>query len=155
MSLAPETPIDPHTHPVFRRLFDQLGYPEVDEASFAAFIAEPGFTLLMFTEDPARFRETLDLAVIAPEVAKAFDNVFRVGVILPAAARALHAKYGFMRWPALVLLRDGQYLGVIDGLRNWDEYLNEIARLLTSEPTRPPAIGIPVAGGASASHCHH
>lgn len=155
MSLAADTPVDPHTHPIFRRLFDQLGYAEVNEANFAEFIAQPGHSLLLFTEDPARFRETLDLAVITPEIAKTFQNAFRVGVILPEAARVLHAKYGFMRWPAIVLLRDGKYLGVVDGLRDWDEYLHEVARLLTAEPSRPPAIGIPVAGGsAGASHCH-
>lgn len=155
MTLAADAPIDPNTHPIFRRLFDQLGYAEVDEAGFADFIAQPGHSLLLFTEDPTRFRETLDLAVITPEIAKAFENVFRVGVILPTAARALHAKYGFARWPAIVLLRDGKYLGVIDGLRDWDEYLIEVARLLRAEPSRPPAIGIPIAGGnAGASHCH-
>lgn len=155
MSLTAETPIDPQTHPIFRRLFDQLGYPELTEANFDAFIQQPGHSLLLFTEDPVRFKETLDIAVIAPEIASAFQNVFRVGVLLPAAARALHARYGFMRWPAIVLLRDGKYLGAIDGLRNWDEYIAEVARLLQSEPSRPPSIGIPVAGGSAGdSHCH-
>ena len=77
----------------------------------------------MFTEDPVRYKETLDLAVIAPEVARAFPGRFRVGVLFPDVARKVAKRYGFARWPALVLLKDGEYVGAIDGLRNWDEYL--------------------------------
>jgi hydrogenase-1 operon protein HyaE len=45
-----------------------------------------------------------------------------------------------------VLLRDGNYVGAVDGLRNWDEYLGEVARLLDAAPTRPPTVGIAVKG---------
>lgn len=157
MSASPlqaEAPIDCRTHPIFLRLLARPDHSEVTEANFDQYRTQPGHTLLVFTEDPARFKETLDLAVIAPEIAAAFPGRFRVGVLLPDAARALHARYGFMRWPALVMLRDGQYVGVIDGLRDWDDYLREVARLLAADTTRPPSIGIPVAGGA-ASNCHH
>lgn len=153
-TLQAEAPIDVRTHPLFLRLLAQPGHTAVSEAEFDAYRTQPGHTLLVFTEDPVRFKETLDVVVIAPEIAAAFPGRFRVGVLLPDAARALHARYGFMRWPALVMLRDGQYVGAIDGLRDWDEYLREVTRLLAAEPTRPPAIGIPVAGGA-ASNCHH
>lgn len=153
-TLQAEALIDCRTHPVFLRLLSQPGHSAVAEAEFDAYRAQPGHTLLVFTEDPVRFKETLDLAVIAPEIAAAFPGRFRVGVLLPEAARALHARYGFMRWPALVMLRDGQYVGAVDGLRDWGDYLSEVARLLAAEPSRPPAIGIPVAGGAAAN-CHH
>ncbi len=79
--------------------------------------------MLVFTEDPVRYKETLDLAVIAPEVARAFAGQFRVGVLYPEAARKVAPRFGFARWPALVMVRDGAYVGAIDGLRNWDEYL--------------------------------
>lgn len=153
-TLQAEAPIDCHTHPIFQRLFAQPGHSEVTVANFDEFRKQPGHALLVFTEDPVRFKETLDLVVIAPEIAAAFPGRFRVGVLLPEAARALHARYGFMRWPALVMLRDGQYLGAIDGLRDWGDYLSGVARLLAAEPTRPPAIGIAIAGGA-ASDCNH
>jgi hydrogenase-1 operon protein HyaE len=54
------------------------------------------------------------------------------------------------------MLRDGGYLGAVDGIRDWDAYLAELDRLLDAAPTRPPTIGIPVtaAGAADASHCH-
>lgn len=148
---APPAPI----HPLVERLMQVTGAPALDADNFAEWTQAPGHALLVFTEDPVRYRETPDLAVIVPEIAKVFAGRFRTGVLLPVPARALSVQYGFRRWPALVLLRDGKYIGAIDGLRNWDEYLREIAQLLEAEPTRPPSIGIAVASGdATGSHCH-
>ena len=48
-----------------------------------------GHVLLVFTEDPLRVRETLDIAVIVPELVHAFPGRFRVGVLLPARPRDL------------------------------------------------------------------
>jgi hypothetical protein len=31
-------------------------------------------------------------------------------------------------------------------LRGWDEFLDEVARLIAAPPMRPPTIGIPVRG---------
>ena len=76
--------------------------------------------------------------MIVPELARAFAGRFRIGVLPPAAARAVAPRYGFRRWPALVLLRDGGYVGAIDGLRDWDDYLAETRRLLES-PIRAAA----------------
>jgi hydrogenase-1 operon protein HyaE len=71
-------------------------------------------------------------------------------VLLPEAARHFAARYGFRRWPALVLLRDGRYVGAIDGLREWGEYMAEMARLLDAPATRAPSIGIAVTGAGPA-----
>ncbi|MCU0805125.1 MAG: hypothetical protein MUF79_08575 [Burkholderiales bacterium] len=132
-------------HPLIERLFTEYGFPEVTADGFEAFAAQPGHAVLFFSEDPVKFRETLDLAVILPELHRAFEGSFRAGVLLPEASKKLYARYGFRRWPALVLLRDGQYLGAVDGIRTWDDYIHEIQRLLASEPVRPPAIGVAVA----------
>jgi hydrogenase-1 operon protein HyaE len=145
---------DARLYPPIARLFATHGYTEVRADNFDAFAARAGHTLLLFTEDPRRYKETLDLAVIVPEIARAFPARFAVGVLLPEAARELHPRYGFRRWPAFVLLRDGEYLGAVDGLRNWDEYVDEVARLLEAAPTRPPTVGIAVNGaGASPGAC--
>ena len=65
-------------------------------------------------------------------------------MLLPDAARTVHPRYGFRRWPAVVLLQDGRYVGAVDGLRAWDEYVSEIARLLAAPATRTPGLAIPV-----------
>lgn len=132
------------SHPLIAQLFTKHGCAEVDADTVEAFGQRPGHALLVFTEDPLRIRETLDLAVIVPELAQAFPGRFRIGVLLPGPARQVQARYGFRRWPAFVMLRDGTYVGAVDGLRNWDEYVQEVARLLEAAPTRPPTIGIAV-----------
>lgn len=141
-------------HPLIEQLFSRHGFALVDSASIDAFAAAPGHAMIVFTEDPVRYKETLDLAVIAPEVARAFAGAFRVGVLLPAEARKVATRYGFARWPALVLLKDGQYVGAIDGLRNWQEYLDEMQQLLAAEPKRAPSVGIAVKSSGAAGHCH-
>jgi hydrogenase-1 operon protein HyaE len=131
-------------HPLLARMMATLDAPALDASDFDAWAARPGHALVVFSEDPVLYRETLDLAVIVPELARAFAGRFRVGLLLQAPARALAPRYGFRRWPALVMLRDGQYVGAIDGLRDWREYLDEVGRLLEAEPTRPPTVGIAV-----------
>lgn len=132
-------------HPLIAGLFTRHGYTSVDAANIDAFADASGHALLLFIDDPVRLRETLDLAVIVPEIARTFAGRFRVGVLLPEAARAMHTRYGFRRWPAIVVLRDGDYVGAIDGLRDWSEYVDAMNTLLAAPPVRPPSIGIPIA----------
>jgi hydrogenase-1 operon protein HyaE len=142
-------------YPLVAQLFAKHAFGEVTHETFEAWTRRPGRTVLLFLEDPGRSKEVLDLAVIAPELARAFAGRFAVGVLLPVAAREISVRYGFRRWPALVVLADGEYVGAIDGLRNWDEYLSEMARLLDAEPTRPPTVGIAVrAGSEGEGSCH-
>jgi hydrogenase-1 operon protein HyaE len=142
-------------HPLLEQLVSRHGFTAVDADSIDDFIHAAGHAMLIFTEDPVRYKETLDLAVIAPEVARAFAGQFRVGVLYPDAARKVAPRFGFARWPALVMLRDGAYVGAIDGLRNWDEYLQETQQLLTAEPTRPPSVGIAVKSSGVPASCGH
>ncbi len=154
---APAAAARSRSHPLIERLLAQPGCVEVDAATLDAFARAPGHALLVFLEDPARYRETLDLAVIVPEIAAAFRGRFAVGVLRPDAARAVQPRYGFRRWPAVVMLKDGRYVGAVDGLRAWSDYVAEITRLLAAPPARPPGFEIPVRteGGAPAPHERH
>ena len=140
-------------YPLIAQLFSKHGFSEVTAANFAAWTQTPGRTLLLFIEDPGRYKETLDLAVIVPELCRAFPGRFAVGVLLPDAAREIAVRYAFRRWPAFVMLADGKYVGAVDGLRNWDEYMAEVARLLAAAPTRPPTVGVAIKG-EGAGNCH-
>ena len=153
MPLAPEA--GAIEYPLVAQLFSKHAFDEVTRDTFEAWTRRPGRTVLLFLEDPGRSKEVLDLAVIAPELARSFPGRFALGVLLPDAAREISVRYGFRRWPALVVLADGRYVGAIDGLRNWDEYLTEMTRLLEAEPTRPPTVGIAVRGGSEGGgSCH-
>lgn len=154
MTMTAEAPAVLPLHPLVERLFSTHGYANVDAAGLDAFAAVSGDALLFFTEDPVQYRETLDLAVILPEIVGALGTAIRVGVLLPAAARAVAPRYGFRRWPALVWLREGGYVGAIDGLRDWSDYLAECARLVEAPVIRPPAIGVAVRAAGQTPSCH-
>jgi hydrogenase-1 operon protein HyaE len=143
-------------HPLLLRLMQQTGAAVLGAEAFDAWADAPGVAMVVFAEDPERYKETLDLAVIVPELHAASGRAFRVALLPPAAARALSARYGFARWPAFVMLRDGQYLGAVDGIRDWDVYVAEMQRLLAAAPTRPPSVGIAVkvAGADAEPSCH-
>lgn len=143
-------------HPLLQRLLQLTGAALLDARGAEAWAAMPGTAMLVFSEEPERYKETLDLAVIVPELHGAWRGAFRVGLLPPLAARAVAPRYGFSRWPAIVMLRDGQYLGAIDGIRDWEVYLAEIDRLLAATPSRAPSVGIPVraAGASDEPHCH-
>ncbi len=57
------------------------------------------------------------------------------------------------------LMRTGDVLALaediaIDGLRDWQEYIDDIGRLLQAPPTRAPTIGIAVTSTDAGGHCH-
>ena len=143
-------------HPLLLRLVQETGAAVLDATTFEAWAEQPGAAMVVFVEDPERIKETLDLAVIVPELAASRPGRFRVALLPPVPARALARRYGFAHWPAFVMLRDGRYLGAVDGIRDWDVYLGELDRLLAAAPSRPPTIGIPVtvAGPSEPSSCH-
>ena len=149
-AIARPAPAEPS---LVTRLIDAHGASRLDEANFDAFLGSPGEAALFFTEDPVRFREVTDVAVILPELAAAASRRFRIGVLPPPLANARAATFGVRRWPALVFVRDGQWLGNVEGLRDWSEYLAAVNALLEGEPRPLPARVIPVAA-AGAPSCH-
>ncbi len=132
------------SHPLIERLIREHGLPEVGLDEHAAFIAEPGLSVLFFAGDPRRYRETTDVAVVLPELLKVFDGRLRAALVTREAEIELQKHYGFRQWPTLVFLRDGGYLGAISRIRNWSEYLEEIEELSRAETRRPPGFSIPV-----------
>lgn len=142
-------------HPLLLRLVQETHAAVLTQSSIDDWLALPGAAMLVFADEPDRYKETLDLAVIVPELHRARPGAFRVGLLPPEAARALAPRFGFARWPAFVMLRDGQYLGAVDGIRDWQVYLDELDGLLAALPSRPPGVGVPVrAAGAATSNCH-
>lgn len=123
-------------HPLIQRLSDEYGYPEVTLENHRQFVNRPGITVLFFPGDPQRFRDTTDIAVVLPELVRAFDGALQPGVVAAEAGKPLQQHYGFELWPALVFLRDGEHLGNICRIRNWSDYLQEIGELITG-PARP------------------
>ena len=141
--------------PLIARLTNELGYPLADADNFDALVKKLPFAVLFFTEDAKRFPETLDVAVILPELIKKFPELSPV-VVDQGAEKALQGRYNFSIWPALVFLKEGRYLSAITKVQDWGVYCHEIPKILALEPRRDPGIGIPVvAGHVQASPCGH
>ncbi len=140
-------------HPLLQRLLRDTDGALLDAAAYDAWAGAAGAAMVVFAESPERQKETLDLAVVAVELHALAAKSFRVALLTPDAARAIAPRYGFARWPAFVLLRDGGYVGAVDGLRDWDVYVAELRRLLAAAPTRPPGVGIPVAAAGDSAGC--
>jgi hydrogenase-1 operon protein HyaE len=140
----------PAEPPLVTRLVEAFGASRLEEATLDAFVSQPGEAALFFTEDPVRFREVPDVAVILPELLRAATRPFRIGVLPPPLANAHAAKFGVRRWPALVFTRDGQWLGNVEGLRDWADYVAAVNELLEGPTRALPARVIPLSAAGPA-----
>lgn len=129
--------------PLLTATIARTGLPVVTEAEVATFAGNRRFGVLFFSGDWQRLGESDDVAVILPELLKAFDHVFAAAVVERAAERKLQARFRFPAFPALVFLRDGEYLGAISRVLDWSDYLLEIADILRREPSAPPPFRMP------------
>ncbi len=135
--------------PLIRSLIERHGIAHLDGDTIDEFLQSHDDVVLFFTENPHQFPESNDVAVVLPELLKAFDGRLTAAVVHRDAERALQKRYGFTAWPALVFLRRGKYLGIITRVQDWNGYLSEIERLLNSAPSQPPAFKIAVVAVAA------
>lgn len=90
----------------------------------------PGLKMVLFAEDPNLRRETLDIAVIGPELRKALGAAVASGWYTAVSeGRALGARYGIRKFPAVALFRGAEYLGAAEGLMGWDEYIQALVEI--------------------------
>ena len=132
--------------PLVDRLSEELHYPLLNLSNIDKFLAQNEHSVLFFTEDANRFAETNDVAVVLPELLQVFPDLVPA-VIARDDEKKLQSRYGFMSWPALVFMRGDKYLDAITGIQDWGEYLEQINKIISSETSRPKAIGIPVVNG--------
>lgn len=138
--------------PLIENMIEQYNYPVLSEDTLEDFINAQNECVLFFTENPKQFPESDDVAMILPELIKAFGGRLTAAVISTDSQRKIQKKYGFNEWPTLVFLREGQYLGAISRVQDWGDYLETINEILASDQKRAPGIGIPVIQ-ASTSQC--
>ncbi len=133
------------SHPLIDRLIED-GYTEVTLENHNVFVAEPGMNVLFFPGDPATVKDATDVAVVLPELLRAFDGRLRPGVVTDTfgAGKELKKTYGFTHYPALVFVRGGEYVGAICRVQDWAEYLEKIGELMVAAPRRAPGFSIPV-----------
>ncbi len=136
-------------------IIEREGIEVVDEEGLDQQAKETVFSMVFFPGDAERLAESNDVAVILPELNKALQGAVTPFVVDRSSERDLQRRYRFNSFPSLVFLRHGEYLGVIQGVKDWNEYLNEITGILTREPTDPPAFKFPEGCGVTASAQAH
>lgn len=125
------------THPLMAALADRYGLPTVDRETIDAFLApaagEAEHALLFFAGDPATRAETLDVAVVLPEILAAFQQRLRGAVVAREAEAALASRFMVAVMPSLVVTRGGEPLAVMPKIRDWSEYMAVIAKALAPD----------------------
>ncbi len=129
---------------LIEKMLERHGYPVVDTENLDDFLSRHEEVVLFFAENPKQFPESDDVAMILPELVKAFDGRFQPALVSRESEHALQQRYGFRTWPSLVFLRGEKFLGVISQVQNWDDYLRMIREILEPTAGAPRPVGIPV-----------
>lgn len=142
--------------PLVERLAAHFDATWVDPSTVQAWAAGPGHRVLLLAGDAVRFPEGQDVAAVLPELRRCAGVPFAIGIVALADEDGVARRYGVQRWPSLVVLRDGAYLGTLPGMHDWAPFLARLQDLLAQPGTRVPGIGIPLvsAGGDAATACH-
>ena len=141
-------------HPLLQRLVDHHGALLLDLDGLDDWLARGVEQVLFFNGDPVRFPEVLDVAVVLPELRAACGQHFDLGIVPRAQEDAFARRFGVQRWPSLVFLRAGGYVGAVAGMHDWTDYLAQVRALLDRPVSRVPGVGIPVVGdGAALAAC--
>lgn len=119
-------------HPLISRLEAEFGYPRLRSAhDLGEFLARPGVHCLFIPGDARRNLETADAAVILPELRLAFQNAFDCAVIDDAIEAALREEYRALKTPGLLFFRQTTFLGAVEKVRDWSDYLARITHFLS------------------------
>ncbi|TQV75968.1 hypothetical protein FKG94_15260 [Exilibacterium tricleocarpae] len=126
--------------PLVRRLVEVWKYPAADTGNLPQLLADNEHLVLFFPGDPERYPEGDDVAVILPELVRAFEGRLNAAVVHSENETALRQRYPFKAWPGLVFLRRGVQLGSICKVKDWADYLEQIEALLGRETGAEQAI---------------
>lgn len=129
--------------PLLQSIIERHGYVVIDHDGLEEFAVSHQYIALFFAGDAERVAESNDVAVVLPELEKAFHGAFMPAVVARDSERALQRKFRFNTYPALVFLKRGGYLGAILKIQDWHDYLSQIQEILTSTPVEPPSFTFP------------
>lgn len=117
--------------PLIARLTADLGWPRLCSLpDVAAFTHRPGAHCLFVPGDAARNLETSDAAVILPELRMAFQNAFDCAVVDDAIEAAVRESARALKTPGFLFFHSGRYLGAIEKIRDWDDYMGRVSHIL-------------------------
>jgi len=89
--------------------------------------------LLFFSGDVAQRPEGLDVAVVVRELASAYADRLRVGIVDRRDETALMTQFGVVVTPAIVYLREGNATELVARMRDWPVFAQACDRLLATD----------------------
>lgn len=108
----------------------ECGVPIVSGIEREQFLAGQGVRILFMTGDVAKRPEVGDLSVVLREILR--DHAGRVQIALADRGEEplFRDQFGIKIFPNMIAFRDGQPMGMIPGMKPWEEYLGMVKRLL-------------------------
>ena len=134
---------EPKFSPLLESIIEQNGYDVIDHEHLDEFAQSRSHVVLFFAGDAERLAESNDVAVVLPELDKAFAGTITPVIVARESERELQRRYRFNAFPSLVFLRRGEYLGVIQRIQDWADYIRDIRTILSSETSEPPPFKLP------------
>ena len=123
------------------RLAAEKRLPRATAMELPARVAAASTLAVLFTADPTVSPESWDVCVVLPEMLAQCPGV--TGCVLdPGESARVAAGYGVGKLPAVVVLRGGEYLGVLEGMRDWQPFVDELKRLAGAPPRPVPVAGV-------------
>ncbi len=127
--------------PLVESMLERTGLPRITAETYNAFLADNEQVVLFFCENPERYPESNDVAMVLPEILKEYPDL-KGAIIDRSFERELQKQFDFTRWPALAFFVNGDYRGNMTGIQNWDDYTTQIPDLLSDSPTSIPLINL-------------
>ncbi|WP_317930516.1 hypothetical protein [Halioxenophilus sp. WMMB6] len=124
--------------PILRAMVARHGIAVLDQTNLDDFLGQNPMAVLFFAEDPKRYPESADVAMVLPELVRAIPEL-TAGLVGEQDQLALQQRYPFTTWPTLAFFKEGNYRGAISHIQNWQDYLEQINELYSDDtlPTIP------------------
>lgn len=129
--------------PLMHSIIKREGLPVLSAGTLDDFARGNGDIVLFVSGNWKRRVEVNDVAVILPELIKASNGLLKAAVLERDSERKIQTRYCFTRFPSLIFLRNAEYLGVIQKVLDWQDYISEINGILAGSPVPPPRYTFP------------
>lgn len=118
--------------PLIERLTSELDYLVLTPENHQAVVESNPNLVLFFHGNPKLYPESLDVAVILPELVKQFEGQFVPAVVSEEHDSFFKQRYSFTAWPSLVFVKNGLMIGAISKVQDWAVYIEQIQALLAA-----------------------
>ena len=92
---------------IIDRLSIENGWRQLDHDGFQDFIEDGGFSVVLCAEDPLCHPDSVDIAVVLPELVNQAPVRLKAAVAERSIERELQQRFGFDAWPALLFFQGG------------------------------------------------